>query len=55
MIKTARHQIVRLISSSRRLRKKLTSPRGRLADNLIKTEFRTGYMFVGEVSKAPPA
>jgi two-component system OmpR family response regulator len=36
-----------------RLRKKLTLLRGLLADNLIKTEFRTGYMFVGEVSKAP--
>jgi two-component system OmpR family response regulator len=35
-----------------RLRKKLTSLRGLLADNLIKTEFRTGYMFVGDVSKA---
>jgi two-component system, OmpR family, response regulator len=36
-----------------RLRKKLTSLRGLVADNLIKTEFRTGYMFVGDVSKAP--
>jgi two-component system OmpR family response regulator len=36
-----------------RLRKKLTSLRGLLADSLIKTEFRTGYMFVGDVSKAP--
>jgi len=36
-----------------RLRRKLTSLRGLLADNLIKTEFRTGYMFVGDVSKAP--
>jgi two-component system, OmpR family, response regulator len=36
-----------------RLRKKLTSLRGLLAENLIKTEFRTGYMFVGDVSKAP--
>jgi two-component system OmpR family response regulator len=36
-----------------RLRKKLTSLRGMLADNLIKTEFRAGYMFVGDVSKAP--
>jgi DNA-binding winged helix-turn-helix (wHTH) protein len=35
-----------------RLRRKLTSLRGLLADNLIKTEFRTGYMFVGDVSKA---
>jgi DNA-binding response OmpR family regulator len=34
-----------------RLRKKLTSLRGLLAENLIKTEFRTGYMFVGDVSK----
>lgn len=36
-----------------RLRKKLTSLRGLVADSLIKTEFRTGYMFVGDVSKAP--
>jgi DNA-binding response OmpR family regulator len=36
-----------------RLRKKLTSLRGLLADNLIKTEFRSGYMFVGDVSKVP--
>jgi two-component system OmpR family response regulator len=36
-----------------RLRKKLTSLRGIVADNLIKTEFRTGYMFVGDVSRTP--
>jgi DNA-binding response OmpR family regulator len=36
-----------------RLRKKLTALRGLVAENLIKTEFRTGYMFVGDVSKAP--
>ena len=35
-----------------RLRKKLTSLRGMLADNLIKTEFRSGYMFVGDVSRS---
>lgn len=35
-----------------RLRKKLTALRGLLADNLIKTEFRAGYMFVGDVSRA---
>ena len=34
-----------------RLRKKLALLRGPTADNLIKTEFRTGYMFVGDVAK----
>jgi two-component system OmpR family response regulator len=36
-----------------RLRKKLTSLRGPAAGNLIKTEFRHGYMFAGDVSRAP--
>jgi two-component system OmpR family response regulator len=35
-----------------RLRKKLTSLRGPAAGNLIKTEFRHGYMFAGDVSRA---
>jgi two-component system OmpR family response regulator len=33
-----------------RLRKKLAGLRGLSAGNLIRTEFRSGYMFVGEVS-----
>ena len=36
-----------------RLRKKLAALRGPAADNLIKTEFRLGYMFIGDVSTAP--
>ena len=35
-----------------RLRKKLATLRGPDADNLIKTEFRLGYMFTGDVSAA---
>jgi two-component system OmpR family response regulator len=37
-----------------RLRKKLTSLRGPAAGNLIKTEFRHGYMFAGDVSRTAP-
>jgi DNA-binding response OmpR family regulator len=36
-----------------RLRKKLCAVRGSAAENLIKTEFRLGYIFVGEVAAAP--
>jgi two-component system, OmpR family, response regulator len=36
-----------------RLRKKLASLRGPAAEALIKTEFRRGYMFVGDVSTEP--
>jgi two-component system OmpR family response regulator len=36
-----------------RLRKKLTSLRGPEAGNLIKTEFRHGYMFAGDVLRTP--
>ncbi len=37
-----------------RLRKKLAELRGSAAQNLIKTEFRQGYMFVGAVSSREP-
>jgi two-component system OmpR family response regulator len=37
-----------------RLRKKLTSLRGPAASGLIKTEFRHGYMFAGDVSRTSP-
>lgn len=37
-----------------RLRKKMASLGGAAAENLIKTEFRRGYMFVAEVSAAAP-
>jgi DNA-binding response OmpR family regulator len=37
-----------------RLRKKLASLRGPAAGNLIKTEFRHGYMFTGDVSRTLP-
>ena len=36
-----------------RLRKKLAALRGPAAENLIKTEYRLGYMFIGDVSTAP--
>jgi two-component system OmpR family response regulator len=38
-----------------RLRKKMASLRGAAVQNLIKTEFRRGYMFVAEVSVGAPA
>ena len=38
-----------------RLRKKLTQLRGAAANNLIRTEFRQGYMFVGDVAASPSA
>src|SRR5205823_5788322 len=37
-----------------RLRKKIASLGGAAAQNLIKTEFRRGYMFVADVSFGPP-
>ena len=37
-----------------RLRKKMALLGGAAAQNLIKTEFRRGYMFVADVSVAPP-
>ena len=37
-----------------RLRKKFASAQGRDAHNLVKTEFRRGYIFVGDVSTVAP-
>ena len=38
-----------------RLRKKLASVQGRSPQDFLKTEFRRGYMFIGDVSSVSPA
>jgi DNA-binding response OmpR family regulator len=37
-----------------RLRKKLVSVGGPTAEDVVKTEFRRGYVFVADVSAVPP-